>query len=130
MASLSPKRGEIWRAQLDPTLGSEQGKTRPVVVLSEPPVGRPTMRLCAPLVHWKSEHPGMAWCVELSPDAANGLTKKSSADASQTRALDVMRFGTKTGQVSARKLEAITTALVVSIGRQAVPLASSIDPTD
>ncbi len=122
MALLNPKRGEIWRVQLDPARGSEQGKMRPVVILSEPPVGRPTMRLCAPVVHWKPEHPSMAWCVELSPDAENGLTKKSSTDAAQTRALDVVRFGEKVGQVSARKLEAITTALAVSVGRQVMPL--------
>ncbi|MGD9585099.1 MAG: type II toxin-antitoxin system PemK/MazF family toxin [Lysobacterales bacterium] len=29
-------RGEIWRVQLDPTLGSEINKTRPCVVISPP----------------------------------------------------------------------------------------------
>jgi mRNA-degrading endonuclease toxin of MazEF toxin-antitoxin module len=43
----NPKRGEVWRVRLNPVQGSEQeGQARPVVVLSEPPTGRPTMRLC------------------------------------------------------------------------------------
>lgn len=31
---VAPRRGEIWLAQLDPTLGSEIRKTRPCVVVS------------------------------------------------------------------------------------------------
>ena len=35
-ASRPPRRGEIWLAALDPTLGSEIQKTRPCVVVSPP----------------------------------------------------------------------------------------------
>ncbi|HLG42949.1 MAG TPA: type II toxin-antitoxin system PemK/MazF family toxin, partial [Planctomycetota bacterium] len=28
-----PHRGQVWLANLDPVIGSEQGKTRPVVVI-------------------------------------------------------------------------------------------------
>ncbi len=31
---IAPRRGEIWMANLDPTLGREQAGTRPVLVLS------------------------------------------------------------------------------------------------
>lgn len=31
---VEPRRGEIWRVRLDPTLGSEIAKTRPCVVMS------------------------------------------------------------------------------------------------
>jgi mRNA interferase MazF len=34
--SRPPRRGEIWLAALDPTLGSEIQKTRPCVVISPP----------------------------------------------------------------------------------------------
>lgn len=111
----NPQRGEVWRVQLDPVRGSEQGKARPLIVLSEPPNGRSTMRLCAPVVHLKPEHMRMAWCVPLLPDATNGLTKQSTADASQTRALDVVRFENKLGSVSAIKLQAILTALAACV---------------
>ena len=35
-ASRPPRRGDIWLAALDPTLGSEIQKTRPCVVVSPP----------------------------------------------------------------------------------------------
>jgi mRNA interferase MazF len=121
---INPRRGEVWRVQLEPARGSEQGKARPMVVLSEPPIGRPTIRLCAPIVHAKPEHLFMAWCIELYPDADNGLTKDSTADAAQTRALDLVRFETRLGKVSEQKLEAITTALILCVGRQPAPPAT------
>ncbi len=120
--AINPQRGEVWRVQLDPVRGSEQGKTRPVVVLSEPYRGRASVRLCAPVVHSKPEHPDFAWCVSLPPDAQNGLSKHSTADAAQTRALDIVRFEAKLGNVSAAKLELITDALAFCVGRETVPL--------
>ena len=112
----NPKRGEIWWVQLDPVRGAEQGKTRPVVVLSQPPIGRPTIRLCAIVTNHKPEHQTMIWCATLKPDATNGLTKDSTADTAQTRALDLDRFEAKLGQVSQPKLNAIKKALIASIG--------------
>jgi mRNA interferase MazF len=105
MTPLSPKRGEVWRVQLDPTRGSEQGKTRPVVVLSEPPIGRVNVRLCAPIMNALPIHGGLFWCVSLTPDATNGLTKSSTADAAQTRALDVVRFEAHLGALEVDEVD-------------------------
>lgn len=115
-APLNPRRGEIWRVQLDPVIGSEQGKTRPVVVLSQPPVGRPSVRLCVILTWSQPAHLNMSWCAAIPPDAANGLTKDSTADTAQTCVLDLARFQSKVGQVSAPKIDAIKRALIAAIG--------------
>ena len=112
----NPRRGEIWRVQLDPVRGAEQGKTRPVLVLSQPPIGRPTVRLCAIVTNHKPEHQLMVWCVTLQPDANNGLTKDSTADTAQTRALDIDRFEAKLGHVSKSKLDEVKSALIAAIG--------------
>jgi len=125
--AINPRRGEVWRVQLDPVRGSEQGKTRPVIVLSEPPLGRATVRLCAPIMHLNPAHRLFFWCVQLSPEPANGLTKDSSVDAAQTRALDLVRFQMRLGKVTLDELEAITTALIMCVGRQPAPL-STIPP--
>ncbi len=121
MATMHPKRGEVWRADLDPARGSEQGKRRPVIVLSEPPTGRPTVRLCVPVMNAKPEHGALFWCVSLEPDA-NGLTKSSTADAAQARAIDFVRFEARLGKVTPDELELITSAVCLSIGRQPAPL--------
>lgn len=121
MAPINPKRGEIWRAQLDPGRGSEQGKTRPVVVLSAPPIGRPTMRICAPVMNALPIHKSLFWCIEISPDGANGLTKESTADAAQTRALDTMRFEAHLGELAPDELNLITDALAACVQSPPTP---------
>lgn len=119
--SIKPKRGEVWRAQLEPIRGSEQGKTRPVVIISEKGVGRPTMRLCVPLVNAKPEHGLFTWCIVMAPDEKNGLTKDSTADASQTRALDVVRFETRLGSVTEVEIELIADALIQCVKQAQKP---------
>lgn len=113
---INPQRGDIWRVQLAPVIGSEQGKTRPVVVLSQPPIGRPSVRLGVILTASHPAHQSMAWCAALHADTANGLTRDSTADTAQTRALDVRRFETKIGQVSPDKMDEIKAALIRTIG--------------
>jgi len=119
--TLDPQRGEIWRVNLEPVEGSEQGKARPVVVMSEPATGRASTSLCAPIIHRKPLHARLFWCVELAPDVANGLTKNCSADTAQTRVLDAVRFEAKLGEVTPDELEAITTALCLCVGRVPMP---------
>jgi mRNA interferase MazF len=121
---INPKRGEVWRVEFEPVRGSEQAKTRPAVVLSEPPTGRATIRLCAPIVHDKPEHGVFFWCVALVPNAANGLTKTSTADAAQTRALDTVRFVEKLGTVAADELDLIAEALCQCVKSQPMPSAA------
>ncbi len=121
MAPINPQRGQVWRVQLDPVRGSEQGKTRPVVVLTEPPVGRASVRLCAPIMNALPVHGSLFWCVSLVPDAQSGLTKDSTADAAQARALDLVRFEAPLGEVGADELDAITAALCLCVGRVPMP---------
>lgn len=116
MSGIIPQRGEIWRADLEPVQGSEQGKKRPVVVMSAPATGRAGTCLCAPIIHFKPLHARLFWCVELAP-AANGLTKASGADTAQTRVLDEARFESRLGELSPQELEAITTALCLCVER-------------
>lgn len=121
-AATAPRRGEVWRASLEPVEGSEQGKTRPVVVMSAPTTGRAGTSLCAPVIHRKPLHARLFWCVELAPDNANGLTKNCSADAAQTRVLDHGRFEARLGEITPGELEAITTALCLCVERVPAPM--------
>ncbi len=116
MSEAKPKRGEVWRVQLDPVIGSEQAKTRPVVVLNRTGFGRPTMRVCVPITNAQAAHLLLAWCVSLSPEPTNGLTKDSIADTSQIRAIDVTRFEDKLGKLSPDELESVAAAVALCIG--------------
>lgn len=110
-----PKRGEVWRAELDPTRGSEQSKTRPVVVMNSTGIGRASMRVSVPIVHSQPVHGGMIWCVPLAPSNASGLTKESTADASQIRALDTSRFLERIGRLEAEESETIAAAVTLCV---------------
>ncbi len=120
MATITPRRGEVWRVNLDPARGSEQGKTRPVLVLSEPPTGRPTMRLCAPFMNAKPEHGALFWCVAFAPDRGSGLAKDSTADAAQVRALDLVRFEARLGKATPDQVELVADAVTACINPPAI----------
>jgi mRNA interferase MazF len=116
MTEARPRRGEIWRVELDPARGSERAKTRPVVVLNVMGIGRPMMRICAPITHWQSAHNEMFWCVKLEPKKKNGLTKESTVDASQVRALSVERFQEKLGTLDGDDVETVAAAIALCVG--------------
>lgn len=116
-----PKRGEVWRVRLEPVVGSEQDKTRPVVVLSAGNIGRPTVYVCVPITDFQNAHAVLNWCVPIAPDAANGLTKPSTADASQIRALDAERFEAKLGKLATIPVGAVAAAVAICVGYKPKP---------
>ncbi|MDT5121958.1 MAG: mRNA interferase MazF [Acidobacteriota bacterium] len=111
----SPKRGEIWLVNFDPTVGTEIKKTRPAVVISSDAVGRLPIKLVAPLTDWKNHYAPNIWHVRIDPDSVNGLAKPSAVDALQLRGLDQQRFIRRLGQISAETLEEITLAIAAVI---------------
>lgn len=120
-ADTKPLRGQVWDVNLDPVKGSEigghyEGDTRPVIVLSLRGKGRPTIRVCVPLTEFADAHAFLRYCVLFSPDGRNGLSKISTADASQIRALDQVRFVQKRGRVNDDELEPIFAALGACLG--------------
>ena len=43
-------RGEVWRLNLDPTIGAEMRKTRPVVIVSADEIGLLPLKVVVPKV--------------------------------------------------------------------------------
>jgi mRNA interferase MazF len=114
-SSPTPKRGEIWPANFDPTVGTEIQKTRPAVVVSSDAVGRLPIKLVAPLTDWKEYSAPNIWHVRIDPDPSNGLTKASAVDTLQLRGMDQQRFIRKLGQVSPTTMEEIVLAIAAII---------------
>jgi mRNA interferase MazF len=65
-----PKRGEIWLANFDPTVGSEIRKIRPAVVISSDAVGKLPVKLVAPITDWKDYFAQNLWHVRINPDSS------------------------------------------------------------
>ena len=93
------KRGEVYWAKLDPSVGAEIQKTRPVVILSVNPLNRARRTVIA---------------VPLSTAAEPiayinvALTGGSVARCDQVRTLDKSRLAEKIGSISKGDLEAIS----------------------
>ena len=112
---MSVKRGEIWLVNLDPVLGAEIRKTRPIVVVNSDAIGVLPIRLVAPITEWKDYFAGNVWHVKLEPNAKNGLTKPSVVDTLQLRGIDTLRFVRKLGEVSPRMMRTIVVAIAAVI---------------
>ena len=85
---MSISRGEIWLVNLDPTIGAEIRKTRPVVIVNSDALGALPIRLVAPITEWKDYFASNVWHVKFEPDRTNGLTKTSAVDTLQLRGVD------------------------------------------
>lgn len=116
---MSSSRGEVWRVNLNPTVGAEIRKTRPVVVVNSDAVGTLPIRLVAPLTEWKDSFAGKVWLVRIDPDATNGLAKPSAADTLQLRGVDTSRFVQKLGNVSDAIMESIAAAIAAVVEHDA-----------
>ena len=109
------KRGEVWLVNLDPTIGSEIRKTRPVIVVSSDAIGALPIKIVAPLTEWKEYLSSNIWHVKIEPDSSNKLTKISAVDTLQLRGVDNQRFVQKLGVVSAEIMKSIVNAIVAVI---------------
>jgi mRNA interferase MazF len=114
------ERGDIWLVNLDPTVGSEMRKTRPVIVISSDAVGILPIRLVAPLTEWKDSFENKVWLIRIDADTTNGLSKTSAVDTLQLRGVDVSRFVQKLGAVTDSTLQAIGVAIMAIIEHDAI----------
>lgn len=82
-------RGVVIDINLDPSLGSETGKIRPCVVVTNNVYNEkvPVIQV-VPLTAWSPKKAKIRTNVEIEPTPRNQLTKKSIADCLQTRPVD------------------------------------------
>lgn len=111
-------RGEIWLVNLDPTVGAEIRKTRPVVVVSSDAIGKLPIKLIAPLTEWRDYLAGNIWHAKVVPDELNNLNKTSAVDTLQLRGVDTVRFVQKLGNVNPEVIKSIVASIVAVIEYQ------------
>jgi mRNA interferase MazF len=105
-------RWQIWLAQLDPVVGSEQGKTRPVIIISDDDVNKVLSIVnVLPLTSRKAGR--MIYPNEVLVIGGNfGLQNESIVLCQQIRTLDKKRFFKHDGTINDISLqEQIVTAL-------------------
>ncbi len=109
------KRGDIYYADLNPVIGSEQGGTRPVLIISND-VGNkhsPTVIVAAitSRVHTKAKLPTHTAVKDLE-----GLSKDSIILLEQIRTIDKKRLQEYVGTLDSEHIRTADKALSVSLG--------------
>ena len=114
----NPRRGEVWDVNFDPTIGTEIQKVRPAVVVNINSIRHLQIRLVAPITTWKAHFSGKIWLVNVQPDNANGLMMESAVDTFQMKGVDIRRFLTKRGRLTATLMAEIGEAIAAIIDYQ------------
>jgi len=109
------RRGLVIDVNLDPTQGSETGKTRPcIIVTNDTYNARVPVIQVVPITEWSPRKAQIRTNVEIEPSARNGLSKKSVADCLQTRPIDHrVRLVKIRGELDQATLQALDQALKI-----------------
>lgn len=107
------RRGLVIDVNLDPTQGSETGKIRPcIIVTNDIYNARVPVIQVVPVTEWSSKKAQIRTNVEIDPSPLNGLRKKSVADCLQTRPIDHRaRLVRIRGELDEQTMNAINEAL-------------------
>jgi len=111
------KKWTIWRANLDPIIGSEQGKSRPVLIISEDDIN--ALLNIVNIIPITSRKPNRIIYPNEAFLAADkyGLEKDSIALCHQIRTIDKSRLSKKYGQISSKVIQSeIIQALCFQLG--------------
>lgn len=118
------KRGDVYNVRLDPVEGSEQGGSRPVIVVSRNAINSssPTV-LAVPFTTYRAgKRVYVTQVLIYAPEG--GLTADSIALAEQVRILSKSRFGDYRGTLSTTSMEQISTALALALD---IPTKEDLD---
>ncbi len=108
-------RGELYIADLDPVVGSEQGGLRPVLVVQNDTGNRYSPTVVVLAVTSQLQKARLPTHVQV-PAAGHGLQRDSVILAEQLRTLDKRRLHERIGRLAPEYMERIARALAVELG--------------
>ena len=111
-----PRRGELWIVAFDPTVGAEQQKTRPAVVVSVGAIGKLPLRIVVPVTSWNERYGDRPWFVRLPATDRNRLHSESGADAFQVKSVAIERLQRRIGEVTSDQLDEIVAGIAICVG--------------
>jgi mRNA interferase MazF len=103
------RRGDVIIASLDPAMGSEAAKTRPVLVVSNDAANRSSPVIT--IVPISSRITRLFDFQVFLPKDETGLPKDGRAQCEQVRAISVQRIGRRVGRLGAERLAEVDEAL-------------------
>lgn len=106
----NPRRGEVWKANLDLTVGSESRKILSVVVISSDALECLPRRLIVPITTWKEHFSEIIWIVPIKPTYYNNLAMPLAANTTESQWVEIKHFVSKQGRLSAPLMQEIIEA--------------------
>jgi mRNA interferase MazF len=109
------KRGEIYYADLSPVVGSEQGGTRPVLIVQNDVGNRHSPTVIAAAITSQKDKAKLPTHIPVRA-ASCGLTKDSIVLLEQIRTIDKRRLKDRMGALDGDSMTRINDALQISFG--------------
>ena len=109
------KRGDIYRADLDPVIGSEQGGVRPVVIIQNDTGNLYSPTVIVAAITTKRKKAGLPVHVRITAEES-GLQQDSVVLAEQVRTLEKTRLTRYLGTLDEKAMRRIDRALQMSLG--------------
>jgi mRNA interferase MazF len=108
-------RGEIYQANLDPVSGSEQGGTRPVLIVSRNALNaNAPIVIVVPLTSRENKKRLYPTHVEI-PARESGLSKDSVTLCEQVRAISKNRLTKRIGLANSRRMSLVDATLMIAL---------------
>jgi len=121
------KRGEIYRADLDPVIGSEQGGIRPVLVIQNDTGNLHSPTVIVAAITTRHKKPGLPIHVPITAQES-GLRYDSVVLTEQVRTLEKSRLTRYLGALSPEAMKRIDHALSLSLGTHSTYGGNTHDP--
>ena len=109
------ERGEIWLANLDPTKGSEQAGTRPIIVFQESTLSKFTSTIITIPLTTNQRRANLPTCLRIPKDQG-GLNQDSVAICHQIRVLDKTRLIKKLGKLESEVIANLENIVLFTLG--------------
>lgn len=109
------RRGELYYADLNPVVGSEQGGVRPILVLQNDVGNKYSPTIIAAATTSRLTKAKLPTHIELTKEHSP-LAKNSIVLLEQIRTIDKSRIKEKIGELSPEIMQQIDNALLVSLG--------------
>lgn len=109
------ERGEIWLANLDPTQGSEQSGTRPIIIFQDNTLSKFTTTIITIPLTTNLRRATLPTCL-IIPKGQGGLNQDSVALCHQIRVLDKTRLIKKLGQLELEIISSLENIVLFTLG--------------
>ena len=109
------KRGDIYYADLAPVIGSEQGGTRPVLIIQNDMGNRHSPTVIAAAITSRQKKKPLPTHIRLE-DSPCGLEQESTVLLEQVRTIDRARLKEYIGRAGSMTMQDVDRAIAVSFG--------------